>query len=108
MRLDRSGVLLLDIDPFEGSGKIVALVYDPADSSVWVASKDTVAHVRSDGYLLQQLDVKGEIQALALYADVTTPEIAFTAPEDGTTLSTSTPTLQIHHQDSGSGAALTT
>jgi RHS repeat-associated protein len=108
MRLDRSGLVLLDIGPFDGPDKIVALANDPTDSSVWVGSKSKVSHIRSDGYLLQQLDLAGEIRALALYGDRLPPGIAITAPQDGVTLNTNTPTIEIQYQDSGSGVDLET
>ena len=101
-------MILLDIEPFDDPDKIVALVSDPTDSSIWVASKKRVSHIRSDGHPLQQLDFKGEIRDLALYADLLPPGIAFTAPRDGVTLNTDTPALEIQYQDSGSGLDLET
>jgi RHS repeat-associated protein len=108
MRMDSTGLMLLDIEPFDGPDKIVSLVNDPSDSSVWVASKNKLGHIRSDGHLLQQLDLKGEIRDLALYTDRIPPGIAFTAPRDGVTLNTNTPTIEIQYQDSGSGIDLET
>ena len=83
MRIDHTGLVLLDIEPLDDPDKIVALVSDPIDSSLWVASKKMVSHIRSDGHPLQQLDFKGEIRALALYTDRLPPGLAFTAPRDG-------------------------
>ena len=108
LRMDRTGMILLDIEPFDDPDKIVALVSDPTDSSIWVASKKRVSHIRSDGHPLKQLDFKGEIRDLALYADLLPPGIAFTAPRDGVTLNTDTPALEIQYQDSGSGLDLET
>ena len=67
-----------------------------------------MSHIRSDGHPLKQLDFKGEIRDLALYADLLPPGIAFTAPRDGVTLNTDTPALEIQYQDSGSGLDLET
>jgi RHS repeat-associated protein len=108
MRMDGTGLMLLDIELFDGRDKIVALVNDPTDSSVWVASKNKVGHIRSDGHLLQQLDLNGEIRDLALYTDLIPPGIAFTAPRDGVVLNTNTPAIEIQYQDSGSGTHLET
>ena len=108
LRMDQTGLILLDIEPFDDPDKIVALVSDPIDSSIWVASKKRLSHIRSDGYPLQQLDFKGEIRDLALYVDLLPPGIAFTAPQDGVTLNTDTPALEIQYQDSSSGLDLET
>jgi RHS repeat-associated protein len=108
MRMDRTGLILLDIEPFDDPDKIVALVSDPTDSSIWVTSKKRLSHIRSDGYPLQQLDFKGEIRDLALYVDLLPPGIAFTAPQDGVSLNSDTPALEIQYQDSGSGLDLET
>ncbi len=108
MRMDDTGHVLLDIEPLDDPDKIVALVGDPIDSSIWVASKKKVSHIRSDGHPLQQLEFKGEIRALALYTDRLPPALSFTAPRDGVTLNTNTPALEIHYQDSGSGIDLET
>ena len=103
MHIDGTGLMLLDVEPFDGIEKIVALVNDPTDSSVWVASKTNVRHLRSDGYPLHQVELQGEIRDLALYADRIPPAIAFTAPRDGVTLNTNTPAIAMQYQDSGSG-----
>ena len=108
MRLDRTGLMLLEVDPFTKSDNIVALIADPTDSSVWVASKDDISHIRSDGHPLHQLALKGEIRDLALYADLIPPDLAFTAPRDGIALNSNTPTIEIQYQDSGSGVVLET
>jgi hypothetical protein len=108
MRLDRTGVVLLEVDPFNKPDKIVALVADPSDSSVWVAGKKQISHLRSDGHPLHQLTWKGEIQDLALYADLTPPGLALTAPRDGSTLTTNAPTIEMEYHDSGSGVDVET
>jgi RHS repeat-associated protein len=108
MRLDRTGQVLLEVEPFSKPDKIVALVADPTDSSVWVASKKQISHLRSDGHPLHQLTLKGEIQDLALYADLTPPGLAFTAPRDGMTLDTNAPTIEVEYGDSGSGVDVET
>jgi len=103
MHVDGTGLMLLDIEPFDGPDKIGALVHDPTDSSVWVAGKTNVRHLRSDGYFLHHVELQGEIRDLALYADRMPPAIAFTAPRDGVTLNTNTPAIEMQYQDSGSG-----
>jgi RHS repeat-associated protein len=108
MRLDRTGRVLVDIGPFKGHEKIEALVADPTDASVWVASKRQVSHFRSDGHPLHQLELKGEIRDLALYADLTPPGLALTAPRDGVTLNTNTPSIEMQYHDSGSGVDVET
>jgi RHS repeat-associated protein len=103
LRMDRSGLILVDIEPHDHSDKIVALVSDPVDSSVWVASKKRLSHIGSAGHPLQQLDFNEEIRDLALYVDVFPPGIAFTAPEEGASLNINTPMLEIQYHDNGSG-----
>jgi RHS repeat-associated protein len=108
IHLGRTGLKLLELEPFKDPDKIVALVADPTDWSLWVASKNKVAHFTSDGRLLQQLELKGEIRDLALYVDLLPPGLTFTAPQDGHSLNTNGPTIALQYQDSGSGVDLET
>src|SRR5688572_23153700 len=62
MRMDRFGMVRFAITPINGADKIVALVSDPTDASVWVASKNRVSHVSADGRPLEQLEFTGEIR----------------------------------------------
>jgi hypothetical protein len=108
MRLDRTGAVLLEVDPFSKPDKIEALVTDPTDASVWVASKRQVSHFRSDGHPLHQVELEGGIRDLALYVDLTPPGLALTVPRDGVTLNTNTPRIEVQYHDRGSGADVET
>src|SRR5262249_37783405 len=108
LRMDQSGRLLFTVQPLAGSDTIVALVADPADRSVWVAGNKALLQVSAQGLLLQHLEFNGSdpilhldgtIQAVALYADVIPPDLAFTAPQDGSLLNTNTPAIKVQYSD---------
>jgi glucodextranase-like protein/Big-like domain-containing protein len=108
IRLDRSGQVRADLEPFADHDKIVAVVTDPRDASVWVASKKKLSHLRSDGHRLHALALRGDIRELAFYADVIPPSLTLTAPQDGDLLNTNRPTITLQYHDSGVGVALAT
>ena len=66
---------------------------------MWVASKEQVTHVSADGKVLKNptsigsKKKKGELRAVALYVDVIAPEIAFTAPQEGSLMREGAPAL---------------
>jgi len=112
LRMDHAGQLLFTMQPFAGRDTIVALVADPADQSAWVASHKALSQVSAQGLTLQQLTfdgsnpdlrLAGSIQAVALYADVLPPSLAFTAPTEGSLISASTPDIEVQYSDIGSG-----
>ena len=76
-----------ELKPFGKKGKkLIDLESDPLDGSVWVASKEQVAHVSADGVVLERQishdfkKKKQHLRDIALYVDVIAPELAFTAP----------------------------
>lgn len=103
LHIDGSGLLRLAVEPFSQSEKIVDLVVDPRDASVWVAGKKQLGHLGADGRRLHAVELGGEIRDLAFYADVTSPSLAFTVPQDGLILNTNTPAIALQYGDSGTG-----
>ncbi|MBI2875537.1 MAG: hypothetical protein HYY20_01500, partial [Candidatus Tectomicrobia bacterium] len=103
IRMDSDGRMRLETEPLEGHGKLIALVADPADLSVWVANQKALAHIHSDGQPLHEMEFRSPIRALALYADTIPPAIALTAPPDGALLNTNRPPIEVEYGDIGSG-----
>lgn len=108
-RLNQAGVKLAQLEQFKGEKQVVALVTHPLDHSVWAASKKQHHHLTAEGHSLQAMSFKdGRVQALALYADTLAPTVRFSTPVPNTLLNTSTPPLQLSHQDLGQGVNPTT
>ncbi|MGH8576043.1 MAG: hypothetical protein ACREXX_06490 [Gammaproteobacteria bacterium] len=86
MRVDGGGTERLQLEPFAGNGSsIKALVVEPREGSVWVASRGAVRAVEMSGELepLLALDAdhpRRDIRALAVYTDRVPPTVAITVP----------------------------
>ncbi len=114
IKLDGTGLLLLETDPFRGShhgGNITSLVADNADGSAWLANRKQLIHLDSDGQVLHDIGGrdehyrhhKSEIRALAIYHDTVVPTLSITLPLDGSYLNTHTPLIKINYSDNGMG-----
>jgi RHS repeat-associated protein len=105
MHLSGAGQVLGNADPFTREGEISQLVTDPVDGSAWAASEHEVAHASAAGQLLRlvNFDPPAEIRGLAMYADLTPPQIRIVAPGPGSYVNSQTPTLQVSYSDIGSG-----
>ncbi|HEY0514274.1 MAG TPA: Ig-like domain-containing protein, partial [Thermoanaerobaculia bacterium] len=103
--LDATGRVLASIRPFDGQGDIVELVVNPRDGSVWVASQKNIAQVSAAGQRLHLMEVRPLVRVwdLAIYADVTPPEITILDPRSGAFLNTASPAFQVSYGDVGSG-----
>ncbi len=104
------GEPFFELKPFGKKGKeLLALVADPLDGSVWVASKEQVAPVSAAGKILQSPEStgfkrkKGRVRDLALYVDMFAPEIAFIAPPQGVLTNNPRPVLMLTLTDIGEG-----
>ena len=104
------GEPFFELKPFGKKGKeLIALAADLLDGSVWVASKEHVAHVSSSGKISQSLESrgfkrkKGRIQDLALYLDILAPQVAITFPPPGVLTHNPRSVLMLTLTDIGEG-----
>jgi len=104
LRFNSAGALSLQLEPFDGKHKLLALVADPADLSAWAAEKRQLVHVGPQGDIRHRLELdKTKIHALGLYVDRIAPALSFTAPVSGSYLSSKQPVLNLTYSDIGSG-----
>jgi sugar lactone lactonase YvrE len=107
LKLDGTGAPRLALKPFASEAKkhIVAVLADPLDSSVWIASAGAVRRVTASGELRPPLALGAplEVRALALYSDLSPPILRFEAPLEGSLLNEARPTLVLHYDDRGLG-----
>ncbi len=110
LQLGPAGQVTASLSPFGGQGTIVEVVLDPSNGDAWVANDRAVAQVDTGGHLVRafQFQPPVHIWDLALYADVIPPQLAITAPADGSYLGSKTPTIAITYSDIGSGVNPTT
>jgi len=104
------GEPFFELKPFGKTGKeLIALVADPLDGSVWVGSKEQVAHVSAAGKILQSPESRGfkrkqeRIRDLALYLDFLAPQVAITSPPPGVLTNNPRPFLRLTLTDIGEG-----
>ena len=109
-RIGPFGELLFEVKPFGQKGKeILALVSDPLEVSVWVASKEEVGKVSAGGEVLKTgkgkglRRKKGRYRDLALYLDIRAPQVAITSPPLGLLTNNSRPVLMLTLTDIGEG-----
>ncbi len=103
-----TGAILLQIGGLAGSGEIRALAVQADDNSVWLSLKKTLHRVSSAGQILQTLAVTKDVGEIAVYADAVGPELAFTAPAQGSFVATNIPTLGLSFSDHGIGVDTST
>ncbi|MGH9843564.1 MAG: Ig-like domain-containing protein, partial [Blastocatellia bacterium] len=95
-------------DKEPAASRIVDIVADPQDASVWVASNRQLKHYALDGALLGELTpalsdgVIRRLGRLSLYADRSAPELRFTVPGEGALLAQKRPALELEYFDPGS------
>ncbi len=109
-KLDAMGRVILRRTPFAlAEGNIVALAADPADLSVWAATKTKLKHIDVAGTtLLTRAFSLPRIRDLVLYRDTISPELSFTSPAEGAVLNTATPTIGLSYSDIGTGVDTST
>lgn len=105
LQLGPAGQVTASLSPLGGQGQIVEVVLDPSNGDAWVANDRAVAQVDAGGHLVRafQFQPPVHIWDLALYADVIPPQLAITAPADGSYLNSKTPTISVTYSDVGSG-----
>ena len=102
-RLDAvTGAVLLQMGGFAGSGEIRALAIQVDDNSVWLSLKKTLHRVSTNAIILQTLTVTKDVEDIAVFIAVG-PELAFTAPAQGSFLATNVPTLGLSFSDAAIG-----
>jgi RHS repeat-associated protein len=105
LQVNPAGQVSVSLSPFGGQGTIVEVVLDPSNGDAWVANDSAVAQVDAAGQLVRafQFQPPVHILDLALYADVIPPQLAITAPADGSYLNRKTPTITVTYSDVGTG-----
>ncbi len=109
VKLDATGLLLLETDPFRGShhgGNLTALIADKVDGSAWLANRKQLIHLDPAGQVLHEIGEKKrhrDIRALAIYHDRIAPTITITLPLDGSYLNTNLPLIKVSYSDNGMG-----
>jgi RHS repeat-associated protein len=105
LQLSPAGQVTVSLSPFGGQGKIVEVVLDPSNGDAWVANEQAVAQVDAGGQLVHAFRFQPPVHIwdLALYADVIPPQLAITAPTDGSYLSRKAPTITVTYSDIGTG-----
>ena len=109
-KLDAAGQEIWQLQPFHRKEQkhIVALVADPIDHWVWVASHDTVRQVSADGTVRPPLALstgkkQPKIRALTLYVDVLPPVLTIAQPQEDSFSNTHYPSMTLHYSDTGLG-----
>lgn len=112
--VDTQGQVTVQLAPFatgsvtDGVALSVAVVADPSDSSVWVASATALRHLSLGGQQIHALTLVpnqgvGLVLAQALYADIIPPTLTITAPSPGSYLNTAMPGVEVIYSDVGIG-----
>jgi hypothetical protein len=86
--LDTSGNVKFSAVP---GADLLSLAADARDGSAWVASQRHVWHYATDGTLLDEAELAGLINQLALSAGPIAPQLEFTLPASGDVLNVSRP-----------------
>src|ERR1700688_1025334 len=105
LEVNPAGQVSASLSPFGGQGTIVEVVLDPSNGDAWLANERAVAQVDAGGQLVRALQFQPPVHIwdLALYADVIPPQLAITAPADGSYLNRKTPAITVTYSDVGSG-----
>jgi hypothetical protein len=109
--VDASGLLAFSFAAFSGEpgGRLVDLVADHSDASVWLSNRRTLKQFAADSQLLQQFrlgshdDSVRRVRKLELFADSEAPTLAFTAPQQGALLNDARAAIELSYSDNGSG-----
>ncbi|MCU7815791.1 MAG: hypothetical protein KZQ81_11425 [Candidatus Thiodiazotropha sp. (ex Rostrolucina anterorostrata)] len=111
-RMDASGLIHFEMRPFQGqgSGRLIDIVADHTDHTVWVASRRSIGHIDSDGQILHTLEMekkrgvrRAKIRDLAIYTDAAAPALTVVSPSDASYVNTHLPQITFNIVDDGSG-----
>jgi len=109
--VDASGLVAFSFAAFSGEpgGRLVDLVADRSDASVWVSNRRTLKQFAADSQLLQQFRLGWrdgsvrQLRKLALFTDTEAPTLVFTAPQQGALLNDAQAAIELSYSDNASG-----
>ncbi|MBT3010992.1 MAG: hypothetical protein KME41_04630 [Candidatus Thiodiazotropha sp. (ex Lucina pensylvanica)] len=111
-RMDASGLIHFEMGPFQGLGlrRLIDIVADETDHTVWVANKHAIKHIDRDGQILHTFVMEGQrgirrakIRDLAIYTDAVAPELSILSPSDASYINSQQPQITLELVDDGSG-----
>ncbi|MEW8000840.1 MAG: RHS repeat-associated core domain-containing protein [Candidatus Thiodiazotropha endolucinida] len=111
-RMDASGLIHFEMGPFQGLGlrRLIDIVADQTDHTVWVANKYAIKHIDHDGQILHTFVMEGQwgiqrakIRDLAIYTDAVAPELTILSPSDASYINSQQPQITLELVDDGSG-----
>ncbi|MBT3037525.1 MAG: hypothetical protein KME37_01170 [Candidatus Thiodiazotropha sp. (ex Codakia orbicularis)] len=111
-RMDASGLIHFEMGPFQGLGlrRLIDIVADETDHTVWVANKHAIKHIDRDGQILHTFVMEGQrgiqrakIRDLAIYTDAVAPELSILSPSDASYINSQQPQIALELVDDGSG-----
>lgn len=111
-RMDASGLIHFEMGPFQGLGlrRLINIVADQTDHTVWVANKYAIKHIDHDGQILHTFVMEGQwgiqrakIRDLAIYTDAVAPELTILSPSDASYINSQQPQIALKLIDDGSG-----
>lgn len=111
-RMDASGLIHFEMGPFQGLGlrRLIDIVADHTDHTVWVANKHAIKHIDQYGQILHTFVMEGQwgirrakIRELAIYTDAVAPELTILSPSDASYINSQQPQITLEIVDDGSG-----
>ncbi|MEW8506758.1 MAG: Ig-like domain-containing protein [Candidatus Thiodiazotropha sp.] len=110
-RVDASGLIHFEMGPFQGLGlrRLIDIVADHTDHTVWVANKHAIKHIDRDGQILHTFVMEGrgirraKIRDLAIYTDAVGPQLTVLSPADASYINSQQPQIAFELVDDGSG-----
>ncbi|PUB90681.1 MAG: hypothetical protein DBP01_06255, partial [gamma proteobacterium symbiont of Ctena orbiculata] len=109
-RMDASGLIHFEMGPFQGLGlrRLIDIVADETDHTVWVANKHAIKHIDRDGQILHTFVMEGQrgirrakIRDLAIYTDAVAPELSILSPSDASYINSQQPQITLELVDDG-------
>ncbi|MEW8657323.1 MAG: RHS repeat-associated core domain-containing protein [Candidatus Thiodiazotropha endolucinida] len=111
-RMDASGLIHFEMGPFQGLGlrRLIDIVADHTDHTVWVANKYEIKHIDHDGQILHTFVMedqwgirRAKIRDLAIYTDAVAPELTILSPSDASYINSQQLQITLEIVDDGSG-----
>ncbi|HHQ42451.1 MAG TPA: carboxypeptidase regulatory-like domain-containing protein, partial [Chromatiales bacterium] len=103
LRVDASGLVEIEREPFPEHGKARALAADPATGGAWVAGEHELARLGAQGEDLGRIELEEDAHAVAAYADTEPPVVRIEAPSEDAWLAESRPGIVLELTDAGIG-----
>ncbi|MBF0382712.1 MAG: hypothetical protein HQL69_16950, partial [Magnetococcales bacterium] len=88
--------------------QIESMVTDPADNTLWAATKDGILQVVQDGSIQQNWDIATKhqnrnfskhISSMAIYVDLLPPFLEIVTPKNDSYINSNTPTFELNFDD---------